>query len=50
MIINTHIIVHMFKQIVDIHEKVIITHIKVCMQKYKYSYICMYTQKYLYEY
>ena len=49
MIINTHIIVHLVNHIVDIHEKDIITHIKVCMQKYKYSYTCMYTQKYLYE-
>ena len=50
MIINTHIIFHILNQIVDIHENVIITHIKVCMQKYKYSYTCMCTQKYLYEY
>ena len=49
MIIKTHIIVHILNQIVDKHEKGIITHIKVCMQKYKYSYTCMYTHKYLYE-
>ena len=50
MIIDTHIIVQILNQIVDIHEKGKITHIKVCMQKYKYSNTCMYTQKYLYEY
>ena len=50
MIINTHIIVHILNQIVDIHEKGIITHIKVCIQKYKCSYTCMYTQIYLYGY
>ena len=47
---HTHIIVHIVLHIVDIHEKGIITHIEVCMQKYKYSYTCMYTQKGLYEY
>ena len=43
---HTHIIVHIVLHIVDIHEKGIITHIEVCMQKYKYyihSYKCMYT-------
>ena len=47
MIKNTHIIVHTLNQIVDILEKGKITHIKVCMQKYKYSYTCIYTQFYL---
>ena len=47
---HTHIIVHIVPHIVDIHEKGIITHIEVCMQKYKYSYTCMYTQKCLYVY
>ena len=49
-IINTHIIVYILNHMVDIHEKGIITHIKVCIHKYKYSYICMYTKMYLYEY
>ena len=45
MIINTHIIVHILSQIVDKHEKGIITHIKVCIHinicmniKYNYTY------------
>ena len=46
---HTHIIVHIVLHIVDIHEKGIITLIEVCMQKHKYSYTCMYTQKCLYE-
>ena len=34
----THIIVHILNHIVDIHEKGIITHIKVCVLKYLYVY------------
>ena len=41
--INTHIIVCISTHKVDIHEKGIITHINVCIHKYKYSNNCMYT-------
>ena len=32
----THIIIHILTHKVDIHEKGIITHIEVCIHKYKY--------------
>ena len=47
-IIYTQILVHITIQIV-VHEKSIITIIKVCIHKYKYSYTCMYTQIYLHK-
>ena len=39
----TLIIVYIILHIVDMHEKGINTHLKVCIHKYKYSYNCMYT-------
>ena len=50
MSIITNIIVHINTHIVDIHEKGIITPIEVLIHKNKYSYICSYTQIYLYKY
>ena len=44
MYVHTNIIVRIITQIVDIHEKGIITHINVCIHKYKYSYNCLNTQ------
>ena len=37
--IHTHIVVCVITHKVDIHEKGIITHIKVCILKYLYVYI-----------
>ena len=41
-IIKTHVIIRTNTNMIDQKQKSIITHINVCIHKYKYSYNCMY--------